>query len=160
MIVALLTFAIGIICVFLWLQKHSSGGQKADTPPARTPISSEQELPEIHFCQLVARPDEYEGKVVRVHAVYSFGIHGATIGDRSCSSVETITWVSMTPAMWDEVTRATENAYGMKNMSGPLDIIAVGRFGRNSPSDSSDSWRDRAPFRFELMRIEKAVRLY
>jgi len=154
---ALLTFIIGVAGAWLWF--HQSREEKADNL-AGASIASESGLPELSFCQLVAKPEEYEGKIIRVRGIYSFGIHGAVIGDRSCSSVETQTWVSLTPAMWDEVTRAMENAYEMTNVTGSLDMIAVGRFERNKPSQSSDTWADRVPFKFELMRIEKAIREY
>jgi hypothetical protein len=133
---ALLTFIIGVAGAWLWF--HQSHGQKANTLGS-TPIASESGLPELSFCQIVAKPEEYEGKVIRLRGIYSFGIHGATIGDRSCLSAETQPWVSLTPAMWDEVTRAMENAYGMKNVSGALDMMAVGRFERHNPSHSSDT---------------------
>lgn len=158
--VALPTFSFGVTCTLFWLPDYRSRGQNASAPTAGTPASSESELLELSFCQIVAKPEEYEGKVIRIRAVYSFGIHGATIGDRSCSGGETGTWVSVTQAMWDELTRATEKAYGMKNVAGPIDMVAVGRFERNNPSFASDTWADRLPFRFELMQIENAVRLY
>lgn len=150
--IAVALVGIGVLC--WWLLDARSYA-----PVARLPASSESEILESSFCQLVAKPEVYEGKMVRVRVVYSFGIHGPTIGDRSCSTVDTITWVSLTPAMWDEVGRATESAYGSE-MSGPLEMVAIGRFGRNNPWGFSDTWKDRAPFRFELVTIEKAVRTY
>lgn len=157
--ISLLTFFVGVACVSIWLLNYRPGAQGEITPIIEQPARSESELPELPICQVVAKPEEYEGKVIRVRAVYAFGIHGATIGSKSCLSEETGTWVSVTPAMWDEIKQATEKAYGAKN-AGPLDMVAVGRFERNNPSHMSDTWADRLPFRFELLRIEKAERVY
>jgi hypothetical protein len=158
---ALLTFIVGVACAFLWFLDHRPGVQKADTHLAVEPFTSKPEAAELSICQLEANPQEYEGKVVRVRAVYSFGKHGATLEDKNCSSAKAGTWVSVPPAIEDELTRATEAAYGMKNVSGgPLDVLAWGRFVRNNPSHLSDAWEDRLLFKFELMRIEKAARVY
>lgn len=151
--VALLAFLVGI-GLLSW--RLFDGGSNALLSAG--PVSSESEIVESSLCQLVAKPEQYEGKMVRVRVVYMFGIHGATIADRSCQPTrDTITWVSLTPTMWDEVGRVTESAYG-NEMSGPLDMVAIGKFRRNNPLGLSDLWKDRAPFRFELMTIEKAVR--
>ncbi|HYN23482.1 MAG TPA: hypothetical protein VES69_00400 [Pyrinomonadaceae bacterium] len=151
--VALVALLVGI--AFLSWRLFDVG---SNAPLSGGPIYSESEITESSLCQLVAKPEEYEGKMVRVRVVYMFGIHGPTIADRSCEPTsDTITWVSLTPAMWDEVGRATESAYG-NEMSGPLDMVAIGKFGRNNPLGLSDLWKDRAPFKFELMTIEKAVR--
>ena len=156
--VALLTFIVGVAGAYFWI--HRSRGREANTNLAGAKTASEPELAELSYCQVVIKAEEYEGEVIRLHGVYSFGLHGATIGETGCMSEATQTWVSLTPAMRGEVERAMENAYGKKNVSGPLDIVAVGRFGRNNPSHLSDAWKDTLPFRFELMRLEKAVRVF
>jgi hypothetical protein len=121
-------------------------------------IASEMRPPELSFCQLVADPTHYDGWVVRVHAVYSWGVHGSAIGDDNCSNVDNTTWVNLSPAMRDEMSRVTDDAYGMKHVSGPLRIIARGRFAKNNPTGRGDSFEETAPFRFELVSIETAVR--
>lgn len=151
-----LTFSIGLTCASLWLPGQTSTRQKATV--AETTASSKSENMELSFCQVAAEPEKYEGKVIRLSAVYSFGLHGVTIGDASCSSEDLGTSVSITPAIWEEFERATEKAYGTKVVGPPLYIIAIGKFQRNNPSHASDGWEDRLPFRFELKRIEKAVR--
>ena len=154
---ALLTFVVGVTCASLWSLDHELGEQKANAPLVGKSVTSELEMGELSICQLETNAEEYEGKIVRVRAVYSLRKHGPTLEDLNCSSARTGIWVSVTPAMWNEIDRATVNAYGIKNAGGPLEILAVGRFGRNNPAFSSDSWADRLPFKFELMRIEKAT---
>jgi hypothetical protein len=159
-IVALLTFAVGIACV-LWFLDHSSVMKQSSAVSSVNPASSEPA--DLPFCKLVAAPENYEGKIVRVHAAIIVGIHGAVLRDDACSSMQTQVWVYITPAMWDELKRAMEAAYAMKDVNGPLDVIAVGRFDKNHrppPEQSSDTLEDNAPYRFELMQIEKAARLY
>jgi hypothetical protein len=64
----------------------------------------------------------------------------------------------MSPAMRDELSRITDDAYGIKRVSGPLRIIARGRFARNNGSGRGDSFEETAPLRFELMSVETALR--
>src|SRR5688500_5996942 len=105
---ALLALLVGI--AFLLWRLFDVG---SNAPLSGGPISSESQITESSLCQLIAKPEEYEGKMVRVRVVYMFGIHGPTIADRSCQPTsDTITWVNLTPAMWDEVGRATASAYG------------------------------------------------
>ena|SRR3989442_11603980 len=121
-------------------------------------LASETHPPELSLCQLVADPTRYNGWVVRVRAVYSWGVHGSAIADNNCSDVDNTTWVDVSPGMRDEISRVTEKAYGLKGVSGPLHITAVGRFVENNPSGRGDSFEETAPFRFELMAIENAAR--
>ena len=149
----LLVLLVGI-ALLLWRLFDS----RSNAPLSGKPTSSEPEITDSSLCQLIAKPEAYEGKLVRVRVVYWFGLHGPTIADRSCQPTrDTITWISLTPAMRDEVGRATESAYG-KKVSGPLDMVAIGKFSRNNPLGLSDRWEDTAAYKFEVMQIEKAVR--
>lgn len=112
-------------------------------------------LPDLTFCDVVARPTDFEGKLIRLHAVFSFGIHGPTVGDRNCATVNNVTWANLSPAKWDELSHAAETAYGAKDSPGALDLIAVGKFSRNTSSGGTDLWKDRAPFQFEVLSVEK-----
>jgi len=113
----------------------------SQTAPSPTPI------PEVAFCDVVARPADFDGKIIRLRAAFHFGIHGATVGDRNCASVDNITWVSFSPDTFAELKRRTSD--------GAFNLVAIGKFSRNVPSGESDLWKDRAPFQFELISIEK-----
>lgn len=157
--IALLAAGVGAAGVFFWLlYPHSArrGDIATPSPPPRTPEPAESSVG-----QLLAAPAEYEGKVVRVRAALVPGRHGLELCEKDCSSSGWAkVWVKATPDLYDELGRAMEEAYGMKNASGALDLTAVGKFGRNYRSQGSDSLEDNAPYKFELMRIEKASRLY
>lgn len=71
-------------------------------------------------------PNKYDGKLIRLQANYVVGIHGAQLGDRSCPRVGGPVWVSMSPKMWEELSRDMEKAYEMKSVSGPLDVVFLG----------------------------------
>ena len=60
--------------------------------------------------------------------------------------------------MWEELSRDMEKAYEMKSVSGPLDVVFVGRSERNQSSGRSDALKDTAPYKFELMQIERTSR--
>jgi len=113
-------------------------------------------LPDVAFCDAVAKPAEFDGQMIRLHANFSRGKHGATVGDSKCIKADNITWVKLSAAKWDELSRAAETAYGVKNV-GAFDLVAVGKFSRNRPSGESDSLEDTAPFQFELLSVEKVV---
>jgi hypothetical protein len=104
-------------------------------------------LPDLSFCEVVAKPADFDGKIIRLHAVFQFGLHGPTVGDRSCASVDNITWANLSPEKWAELERAAP--------AGAVDLVAVGKFARNVGSGDTDLWKDRAPFQFEVLSVEK-----
>lgn len=145
---ALLTFSAGAACAFVWL---------LDAGPEVERLTPQDEPSDALFCHLVAAPEGYEGKLLRVRATYVTGRHGPTFVDRACLNFGAGIWVSVSPAVWRELGRAMEDAYGA-DMAGVLDVVAVGKFGWNRPSFASDSLADKAAYRFELLRVERAVR--
>ena len=155
--IALLTFSIGVACAFLWFLDRSSAKLQHSATSNFEHLLSQAEPLDLVFCHLAAVPESYGGKLIRVQATYVMGMHGATLSDRNCSSFETRIWVSVSPTMWQELERAMEKAYESKDVTGELDMVAVGRFGRNHRAFESDSLTDNAPYRFELIRIERDV---
>lgn len=87
--------------------------------------------------------------------------------ESSCSGFDTYMDVGVSPGAWEKVARALENVYGRKYepdpipllssryASDPLEVVAVGVFERTPPpaGQALDN-----PYRFELRRIERAVR--
>jgi hypothetical protein len=98
----------------------------------------------------MAVPNKYDGKIICVQANYVVGIHGAQLGDRSCPRVGGPVWVSMSPKMREELSRDMEKAYEMKSVSGPLDVVFVGRSERNQSSGRSDALKDTAPLQIRV----------
>jgi len=69
MCVALLTFSIGVACVVLWFLDYSSAKPQDSAALAAAPLIPKTEPLELKFCQLVAAPGDYEGKVISVRAI-------------------------------------------------------------------------------------------
>ena len=156
--VAFLTFSVGVACAFLWFFERDSSGLLCCPDPSGAPPITQSEPIDLLYCHLMAAPDEYDGKVIRVQGTYAVGIHGAQFGVKDCPRAGGPVWVSMSPEMWEELSRAMETAYETKSVSGPLDVVFVGRFGRNHSSGGSDALEDTAPYRFDLLRIDRTWR--
>ncbi len=156
--IALLTFSVGVACAFLWfLELNSSERQSIPNLSGASPVARNEQA-DLLYCHLMAAPDEYDGKVIRVQATYVVGLHGAQFGVKNCPGLGGPVWVSMSSEMWDELNREMERAYEEKSVSGPLEVVFVGRFGRNQPTGGSDTLKDTAPYRFDLSRIERTWR--
>ena len=115
-------------------------------------------LPLVSFCQLFSTPEAFEGRTVRVRAVYSWGNDGGALGDSLCPEQEYQTAVVINGPSHDLVYRSLIKAWGPGVLPPNLDVIVVGRFSRNHPSHVGNSLVDHAPFRFELFNIERATR--
>ena len=120
----------------------SGCARQTKTSPTAVPTP-----PDVRFCEVVAKPADFDGEIIRLRAVFQFGLHGPTVGDRSCASVDNITWANLSPEKWAELEGAAP--------VGAVDLVAVGRFARNVASGDSDLWKDRAPFQFEVLSVEK-----
>jgi len=113
-------------------------------------VASPTPIPDATFCDVVAKPSDFDGKTIRLHAVFQFGLHGPTVGDRKCASIDNTTWANLSPDKWSELERSASG--------GAVDLVAVGKFSRNVASAGSDMWKDRAPFQFEVMSVETVTR--
>jgi hypothetical protein len=137
------TFSLPLLVVLLIC---GCGRKTPQTQAAASPIP----VPDVTFCDVVAKPMDFEGKTIRLHAVFHFGIHGPTVGDRRCGSVENITWANLSAEKWAELERSAP--------AGAYDLVAVGKFSRNAKSGETDLWKDRAQFQFEVLTVEKVTR--
>lgn len=156
--IAVLTFSVGVACAFLWfLELNSSERQSSPSLSGASPVSQSEPI-DLLYCHLMAAPDKYDDKVIRVQATYVVGIHGAQFGAKDCPRAGGPVWVSMSPEMWEELNREMERAYEARSVSGPLDVVFVGRFGRNRASGGSDTLQDTAPYRFDILQIERTWR--
>jgi hypothetical protein len=156
--IVLLTFSVGVACVFIWFLEFNSAKQQSSPEFSGASTASQEEPIELPYCHLMAAPDKYDGKVIRVQANFIVGVHGAQLRDKACPIVGGPVWVNMSSEMWEQLNRAMEKAYEMKSVSGPLDVVFVGRFCRNHSSGRSDALKDTAPYKFDLMRIERTSR--
>src|SRR5918993_3197243 len=112
LIAALITFAVGVTLVTLWLgYKDAVHTRRAKKPcrlsaqtPSRSPAApvaespaDESLLPVLAYCELVGNPERYDGKVVRVRAAMRMSIHGLFLSDVTCDRQENMTAVALPP---------------------------------------------------------------
>jgi hypothetical protein len=171
LIAALITFAVGVTLVTLWLGYKDAGhtrrarkpcGRSAQTqtpspaaPRAESP-ADESLRPVLAYCELVANPERYHGEVVRVRATARMSMHGLFLTDATCSRYEDSAAVGFEESWGEELMDAFYGTDGpMRVGRGVVELIAVGRFYKVVPSKVSDSLLDNAPLRFVMMRVEK-----
>jgi len=168
--VATCTFALGFAAATLWLQsRHPVVTEKAlsPNPPcvstltlnSDTDISAASNLPILDYCELANNPERYSGKVVRVRARLSGFIHGRLFYDENCAGADSRTAVSYHPPTAEEITHILNRARGSDNPMNwlePVNIIAIGKFEKVTPSNESDTIYDTASLQFEIIRVEKA----
>ncbi|HEX7176322.1 MAG TPA: hypothetical protein VF240_13750, partial [Pyrinomonadaceae bacterium] len=144
LIVALITFAVGIALVTLWLGYKDAGHtRRAKTPcrlRARTPPppaaasgaespAGESLLPVLSYCELVGNPERYNGKVVRVRAALRMSIHGLFLSDVTCDRYEDYAAVAFDEPRGEELMDAFFGTDGPVRVGrGVVELIAVGRF--------------------------------
>lgn len=166
-LIAFLTFSIGVACASLWLLARDPVEGRSGSDLAAGPLDLRAEPLDVLFCHLTAVPENYEGRVIRFEATYVMRTRGTITMESSCSGFDTYMYVSVSPGAWEEVAWAFEDVYGRRYepdpvprlsaryASAPLDVVAVGVFERTLPpaGQALDN-----PYRFELRRIERAVR--
>lgn len=171
--VALCTFALGFVAAvalrpaLLRLDtNHVAVGELKEAPcphvddltlDPHDDLSSSTALPILAYCELVNNPARYDGRVVRVRSRLALGIHGLLFLDRACSDWDKQTAVIFNEKDLDEIRRVLVEAGGPKHYRyEPLDLVAVGKFKRVTPTGESDSYVDTSPLHFEVLRVETA----
>lgn len=122
-------------------------------------------VPSVEYCDLRDKPDEYNGKVVRVSVNLYWFLHGFYLQDDKCSDIgvgkgidEERTAIS---AYEPNREKIFANLIKMRRLNDPMKpsrITVVGRFQHKSPEGFSDSIEDRTSFHFEIYKIESAER--
>ena len=165
---AFTTFVLGLLSVFLWLSIVNDAEKPLlcvrqslpnDLRASVKPVN--YELPDLSFCELVKNPEAYTGKIIRLKGIYTYNDHGAFItGD--CFSSETMTWVKMTDRQSEEIENLALKPNELKNWRA-IEIVAVGKFEQNTPPAGQsgtiaipNTTQYQAPYRFELIKTEKA----
>jgi hypothetical protein len=158
LVVAVLTFAVGVACVPSWFP--GTGALESGALLVEAPATPKPELIDLPLCQLVAHPGAYAGGQVRVRAVYTFRNNRSALTDGSCAGAEAVTDVVSIPSVFEEIDRIRRSAHGSgKDSSKPVEILAVGTLQRLPPGSLPDApWNDKTRFEFELDRVEKVAR--
>jgi hypothetical protein len=172
LLIAICTFALGFAAAMLWFQSPSSvvSDEVPPSPPcdskvfldSNADLSAASNLPILDYCELANNPERYSGKIVRVRARLSGFIHGMVIADENCVGVDNQAAASYNRAMVEEVKRTLDSARGSTdsmNWLEPVNMIAIGKFEKATPSNESDTIYDTASLQFEIMRVERASKL-
>ena len=85
-------------------------------------------------------------------------IHGIEFYDANCPG-DTQAAVVFDPQHTNEIEQVLKQARGSDKWFEPVDIIAVGRFNKVTPSGESDAITSTASLRFEIVRVEKASKV-
>jgi hypothetical protein len=153
LLVLVIGFGLGVATATLWL-RHK---------PIPVPVRSNTndvatDLPILAYCELASNRDKYNGQLVRVGTRLIGFIHGIEFYDENCPG-DTQAAVIFDPQHKDEVERDLKQARGSDNWLEPVDIIALGRFKKVTPSNESDTIYSTASLRFEIVHIEKASKV-
>ncbi|HEX8776146.1 MAG TPA: hypothetical protein VF735_21430 [Pyrinomonadaceae bacterium] len=174
LLVATCTFALGFAAAMLWSQlPHPAVAERnpSSNPPCissvaldpNVDISAASNLPILDYCELATNPERYSGKIVRVRARLSGFIHGMVFSDENCLGVNNQAAASYYPPMAEEIRQTLNRARGSDssmNWLEPVNIIAIAKFKKVTPSNESDTIYDTASLQLEIMRVEKASKLH
>lgn len=170
--IAICTFALGFAAAMLWFQSPSPVVTE-EVPPSptceskvfldsNTDLSAASNLPILDYCELANNPERYSGKIVRVRARLSGFIHGIVIADENCVGIDSQSAASYNQLTAEEIKRTLDSARGSTNSMNwlePVNMIAIGKFEKVTPSNESDTIYDMASLQFEIIRVEKASKL-
>ena len=159
--VAACSFVLGFAVAVFWFGHSSIRDIAAMLPPGPVQLFLEpdddlttaSDLPILAYCEVVNKPDKYDGKIVRVSTIMGSKPDLSFFVDAKCGGAYAI--VSFQSD--DEKTRI----FG-KDRSDlpPTDVIVVGRFYKVTPKNESDSIWDSVPLHFDIITIEAVAPLF
>jgi hypothetical protein len=168
-LIATCTFGLGFAAAMLLFQPRNPViiEKVASSPPCESKVfldsnadlSAASNLPILDYCELANNPERYSGKIVRVRARLGGFIHGMVIADENCIGINNQAAASYNPSTAEEIKQTLERARGSDNWLEAVNIIAIVKFEKVSPSNNSDLIYDTASLRFEILRVEKASKL-
>lgn len=167
----LLAGFLSVFAIVCWpfAEKRSMNTLNAGYPlPIQTKSSqigsnAELEVITVRFCDLVTRPDHFDGKVIRVQAIYESTWEWVRLYDRSCRTRNNYirpVFECNTIESCEIVRRTLERDIVGNPFKGQrVGITAIGRF--RSASKSTRKFGVLGGFRFqlEIARIENTNRL-
>ena len=159
LLISVVTFALGVITVFVLLDRSKSSNEKSElVSSVAQKVDVPSELPILSYCELANNPEKYDDKTVRVSAKLWFFIHGFKFLDKNCYAIEKETAVTFAAERENEIFAKLAKATGATEYNPWVfpEIVAVGKFSRVKPSRRSDSMADNAYLQFEILEIEKA----
>ncbi|HEY2974171.1 MAG TPA: hypothetical protein VGJ48_16770 [Pyrinomonadaceae bacterium] len=169
LIVALLTFAIGIAVAGFWFTYRAPAVQTLGLPPCASPpdyelvsvpcadpdLSVFASMPMIPYCDLVRDSAGYENKVIRVKGIYSFNMENSALDDPTCRRENAWTWVEFEPySRFDESMKSSYSTHGARMKSGGnAAVIFLGKF--SGPSDEGYGHLNGCRYQLTVMKVEE-----
>lgn len=166
--VALITFGLGVLFSAVWVVPRSSLAER--TEEARPPQSSHASrialpvIPTVAFCDLLARPADYNGKVIRTQADLFSTYADLTISDpASCVLPHPMIGLVLDRSFqYDPDDEAQKEVYELLRAQGERKygrtrVVIVGKF--EGLIFAKDAHRSKYPHWFTIRRLEKAERV-
>ncbi len=155
LLIASLSFALGIITTLICVRIRNSTNPSQPSSKDQT-IENSTSPPVLAYCELANNPEKYDGKIVHLATRLSASKHGILFYDLNCGGIEKAASVSFNPDNKYAIARTLREARGSDDPTQSVDLIAVGKLRKVTPSFESDLISDTTSLRFEIMSIEKA----
>ena len=152
MLVATITFLIGVAVTSVWL---ISGVSEHEVPPCRAcaEIYASSEIPTVSLCEVIDNPERFQNQIVRIRAEFIHDAGYIFLSYRSCGNGNHV------PAGFTESSGScVGNRKLLSRYSGfeswydsSADVVVVGRFGRIEFEKNFSHGRDG----FNIMCLEQ-----
>ncbi len=156
LLIGLITFALGVVSVTLWLIYQPSPTEKIEEPPCKTCAaiySISAGLPTLSFCEMVNRSENYY-KVVRVRATFGNDAGQLSMYDRNCEGNGIVAEFADDYQSCDGAREALSkySGWGALDFDGHSEVVVVGRYGplNDTGSPNYKGWG------FKIMCLEEA----
>ena len=156
LLIALATFAFGIITTLFWSEFNYSKVQETKASSSFSLSNKDwdsTEKPIISYCELASNSERYNGKIMRVRARLVAGKHGLLLLDSNCLENTEQAAVFYSSQNKDEIEKRLGRGFDVD-----FNIVAVGSLKKVVPSNRSDSKMDTAKLQVEIEKIEQAVK--
>lgn len=157
LLVIFLTFTLGVTATLIYLSFNTSNSQKSETP-VNLPVNKENKVAgpsTLSLCELSNKPQEYNGKVVRLSATLLFGTEGSWFSSQDCMVSDGTILVSFeNEKAWKPIGDARKQKNN-KPWANQLDVIVIGKFKNEDPRNCCII----APFQFEILQVEKVSKI-
>jgi len=104
----------------------------------------------VAFCDLLNNPQAFEGKLIRVRALYLTDFEKAVLTAPACAVPRPVTWVSFEKSWESRTSWRLRHAMNGIKWNVESDVVLVGTFKTGGPFGHLDVY----PFLFEVYRVE------
>ena len=152
-----LLFGLSLTVPFLLVQckVRQSTVPELEWPPSLS--AAIDKAPTVPYCDLVRDPARFRNSIVRTEATFNKNLENSVFRDQTCKTG--LTWIEFDPA-YVYADEALKNKFEdlaclkKARCDGQARVTAVGRF--EGPSQQGYGHLGCCPYRFSIMRIEKA----